>query len=92
MHRCEVSDAAGVGDAGDMYDVAFNAVMAAEPAARIHSGKCLGFRGKAVYFPGNFGKLWTAENEVVRKSASCGDSQGNSSIASSALRRGKTCR
>ena len=72
--------------------LAFNAVMAAEPAARIHSGKCLGFRGKAVHFPGNFGKLWTAENEVVKRSASCGGSQGNSGIASSALRRGKTCR
>ena len=29
---------------------------------RIHVWKCLGFRGKAVHFPGNFGKLWTAEN------------------------------
>ena len=72
--------------------LAFNAVMAGEPAARIHSGKCPGFRGKAVHFPGNIGKLWTAENEVVRRSASCGDSRVNSSIASSALRRGKTCR
>ena len=135
MHRCEVSDAAGVGADRDMYDVegkrgekacrprhkreesalnitelrsnddviqgrgawsfrplAFNAVMAGEPAALIHSGKCPGFRGKAVHFPGNFGKLWMAENEAVRRSASCGGSQGSFGIASSALRKGKTCR
>ena len=59
--RSDDDDIQGRG-AWSFRPLAFNAVMAAEPAARIHSGKCPGFRGKAVYFPGNFGKLWTAEN------------------------------
>ena len=73
----------GVGDVGDMYDVvgksfrplAYNTVMAAEPAARIHSGKCLGFC--EINFPvGSYLPVFFEAVLAVSAEASASSSEG----------------